>query len=124
MSSSVLMLMKYNLAVELIHPVCTRNLCLSAEGDVFYCLILTKGYIERNDFKADDKLLKRHFYCTIACSHREKQGVRGTQHCSPPTFSNTNLSKNTLRQPSGIYSFHFFRRILKVLFFFFACALQ
>lgn len=36
-------------------------------------MILTKGYIEKCDFKEDDQLLKRHFYCIIAFSHRGKQ---------------------------------------------------
>lgn len=88
--------------------MCTRkkfNLCLSAERDVFFCLILIKGYIERNDFKADDKLVKRHFYCTIAFSHRGKKnrerarggGVLGGEGGETPplaTFPNTNLRKN------------------------------
>jgi len=87
--------------------VCTRkkvNLCPSAERDVFFCLILTKGCIEMNDFKSDDKLLKRHFYCIIAFSHREKKSKEraresregcGTDSPLPPPFPSTNLRKNT-----------------------------
>lgn len=108
------------MSVKLIHPVCTRkkfNLCLSAERDVFFCLILTKDCIERNDFKAGGKLLKRHFYCIIAFSHRGKKckgrarerrgwGWDGGCMCSPrpPAFPDTNLRRNTWRAKSLLSS--------------------